>query len=178
MPQPRATPSHTQTQRDHRAPLYGGGDADDPPHRTGRSQLIRPRCHLELLETGQRRSSPQTHVQGSPPTWTSHKQKQGAGSGVDTWDIAHNAGISRRPQSPALPRPLHPHWPPAPRHRGAGGGQRKEQSTKAASAAASATVGDTPGHPLLAAGGAHLPRGDALGQGCPRAHSRAPGRAY
>lgn len=79
MPQPRATPSHTQTQRDHRAPLYGGGDADDPPHRTGRSQLIRPRCHLELLETGQRRSSPQTHVQGSPPTWTSHKQKQGAG---------------------------------------------------------------------------------------------------
>lgn len=152
MPQPRATPSHTQTQRDHRAPLYGGGDADDPPHRTGRSQLIRPRCHLELLETGQRRSSPQTHVQGSPPTWTSHKQKQGAGSGVDTWDIAHNAGISRRPQSPAFPRPLHPHWPPAPRHQGAGGGQRKEQRTKAASAAASATAGthqDTPSSPQV-----------------------------
>lgn len=113
MPQPRATPSHTQTQRDHRAPLYGGGDADDPPHRTGRSQLIRPRGHLELPETGQRRSSPQTHVQGSPPTWTSHKQKQGVGSGVDTWDIAHNAGISRRPQSPAHPDPCtHTGHPP------------------------------------------------------------------
>lgn len=68
------------------------------------------------------------------------------------WDIAHNAGISRRPQSPAFPRPLHPHWSPAPRHRGAGGGQRKEQRTKAASAAASATAGthqDTPSLPQV-----------------------------